>query len=151
MKIKWKVLILSLIIVFLVSAFGSLFTDTGGWYEEIRPTITPPNYVFPIVWTILFILIALALYFVWVNADKRDKLKVGIVFGINLVANALWTYLYFGLRNPLYAFYDIIIILVSIIIMIMVSWKISKKAALLLIPYLLWVGFAAVLNYLSIK
>jgi tryptophan-rich sensory protein len=73
-----------------------------------------------------------------------------LAFGINLVLNALWSALYFGLEQPLLAFFDIGLILVSIIYMIIITWEIDRKAALMLVPYLLWVNFAAVLNLLSI-
>ena len=81
---------------------------------------------------------------------KKYKLKIALVFGINLIANALWSYLFFGLKNPLYGFYDIVIIELSLIAMLIITWKTSKKAFYLLIPYLLWVSFATILNYLMI-
>ena len=150
MKINWKVLIVSFILVIIVSLFGSQFTDTTGWYESIKPGITPPNFVFPIAWTILYVLIALSIYFIWIGSKKKDKSRIILIFGINLVANSLWSYLFFGLKNPLLAFYDIILIWLSIIAMLILSFKISKKAFYLLIPYLLWVSFAMILNYLMI-
>jgi tryptophan-rich sensory protein len=147
--INWKVLIISLIIVFGISFIGSLFTlgnADSSWYLEEKPGFTPPSWVFGPVWTILYFLIALSLYFVWIKAKKNEKKKVAAVFGINLVANALWSYLFFGIRNPGLAFIDILIILASIVAMIAITGKIDRKAAWLLVPYLLWVGFASVLN-----
>lgn len=152
-KINWKVLIISLLIVYGIALIGGLFTSgntSGEWYESIKPSITPPNWVFPIVWNILFFLIALSLYFAWINAKKKDKKNIIIVFGINFLLNILWSVLYFGLKTPLYAFIEILIFWISIISMIYVTYKIDKKAAYLLIPYLLWVSFAIILNYLSI-
>ena len=151
MKINYKVLAASFVLVILVSFFGSQFTDTTGWYEEIKPSIAPPNFVFPIAWTILYILIALSIYFVWTSSRKKDKMKIILIFGINLIANALWSYLFFGLKNPLYAFYNLIVIWLSIIAMLVISWKSDRKAFYLLIPYLLWVSFAGVLNFLMIS
>ena len=150
MKINWKVLSISFGLVILISMFGSQFTDTSGWYESIKPNITPPNFVFPIVWTVLYLLIALAIYFIWIESKRQDKLCIILVFGVNLICNALWSYLFFELKNPLYGFYDIILMWFSIIIMLILSWRISKKAFCLLIPYLLWVSFAGILNYLMI-
>lgn len=148
---KWKVLISSLVIVYLVAFIGSLFT-TGNtnseWYQQIKPSITPPNYIFPIVWNILFFLIALSLYFAWINSKGNLKKKIFIVFAINLILNILWSVLFFSLKQPAIAFIELLILWLSIIAMISVSYKADKKAAYLLIPYLLWVSFAGVLNYL---
>ena len=153
-KKNWKVLILSLAVVYLTAFIGSLFTSqntSSDWYESIKPSITPPGWVFPIVWNILFFLIALSLYFSWINARKPDvKKKIVVVFGINFVLNIFWSVLYFGLKNPFYAFIEIFVLWISIVSMIYVSYKIDKKAGWLLVPYLLWVSFAIVLNYLSV-
>lgn len=151
MKINWKVLVLSFVIVYGIAFIGNIFTsgnvDTS-WYEEIKPSITPPNYVFPIVWNILFFLIALALYFAWIRAKKKQKKIVALVFGINLLLNAFWSYLFFVLRKPNYSFFELIVLWISILAMIFTTRKIDKKAAWLLVPYLLWVLFAGILNYL---
>jgi len=153
-KINWKILIICLIIVFAIGAIGSIFTfgeTKSSWYESIKPSITPPNYVFPIVWNILFLLIALSLYYSWINANKEQKKKIGFVFGINFILNILWSVLYFKLHNPIASFLEIVILLASIITMIYAIKKINKKAGWLLVPYLLWVSFATILNYLTIS
>jgi tryptophan-rich sensory protein len=153
-KYKLKILIVSLVIVYLVAFIGSIFTSQGTdseWFEQTRPSITPPNYVFPIVWNILFFLIALSLYFAWINSkNNENKRKIMLVFGINFILNILWSVFYFSLRNPLYAFIELILLFISIIFMIYVTASIDKKSSYLLVPYLLWVGFAGILNYLSI-
>jgi len=153
-KVNWKVLIVSLVIVYAVAFIGSLFTSSAvktAWYESIKPSITPPSWVFPIAWNVLFFLIALSLYFSWINAKNSEiKKKVALVFAINFILNILWSILYFGMKNPFASFIEIIFLLFSIGAMIYVTYKISKKAAYLLVPYLLWVSFASILNYLSI-
>jgi tryptophan-rich sensory protein len=151
-RVKWKVLIACLIIVYLVAGVGSVFTSNvkTSWYQIIKPSITPPNYVFPIVWNVLFLLIAFSLYFAWINSDKKQKKKIKLIFGINFFLNILWSVLYFQMRNPLYAFYELFFLLISIALMIFITYKINKKSSYLLIPYLLWVSFAGILNYLSI-
>jgi len=151
--INWKVLIACLGIMVLVSLLGSSFSTTGtksDWFDSVRPSITPPNYVFPIAWTILYVLIGVSLYFAWISAKGKQKNKIALAFLVNLVANVLWSFLFFGMQNAFAAFIDIIIIWVSIIWMIMVCWKIDRKASYLLIQYFLWVSFASALNYLSI-
>ena len=151
-KINLKVLISCLVIVYAVALIGSLFTSSSvssSWYESIKPAITPPNWVFPIVWNILFFLIAISLYLVWTFSNKKDKGKIIIVYTINFILNVFWSILYFGLKNPAIAFYEIIFLFSSIIAMILINYRINKTAFYLLIPYLLWVGFAGVLNWLS--
>lgn len=151
MKINYKVLISSILIVFLIAFIGSLFTSPvtdSNWYINNKPSITPPNYVFPIVWNILFFLIAISLYFAWINSDKKQKPKIAIIFGLNLILNVLWSFLFFTLKQPLWAFIDLLLILATIILMIYVTYPIDKKSAYLLVPYLLWVSFAGILNLL---
>ena len=150
-KINFKVLVICLLFVYGIAFIGSIFTSgntNSMWYLENKPVITPPNYVFPIVWNILFFLIALSLYFAWVNSNKKQKKKVALVFGINLFLNVLWSFLFFGLQKPLWAFFDLLLLLATIILMIFVTGKIDKKASYLLIPYFVWVCFAGVLNWL---
>jgi translocator protein len=151
-KINWKVLIASLLIVFGTALIGSIFTSqntSSEWYQSIKPAITPPNYVFPIVWNILFFLIAISLYLSWTNT--KNKKPIIIVFGINLILNALWSYLYFGIQRPDLAFIELIVLWLSITAMIYTTYKINKISSYLLIPYLLWVSFAGILNYLTIS
>ncbi|MBU1129068.1 MAG: tryptophan-rich sensory protein [Nanoarchaeota archaeon] len=151
-KTNWKVLILCLIIVYLVALIGSIFTSPNtstDWYNSVRPSITPPNWVFPIVWNILFFLIACSLYLAWINSKNKDKPKLIWVFGINFFLNILWSVLYFGLKNPLLSFFELILLEASIVGMILITKKISKKASYFLWPYLIWVAFAGILNFLS--
>lgn len=148
--INFKVLIYSFLIVFAVSFIGSLFSSgntQSSWYLDNKPDITPPNIVFPIVWTILYILIAIALYFLWVKTKNSNRKVVFWLFGVNLVANVLWSYLFFVLQNPLLSFIDILIILLTTLWLVLFSWKIERKSAWLLLPYLLWVAFASILNF----
>jgi len=151
--IKWKILIASLAIVYLVALIGSIFTSNTfkkGLYNPIISYINPPDYIFSIVWLILFFLIALSLYFNWIKADKKQKSSIILFYGINFFLNILWGVLYFGLKNHLTALFEIIILLISILALIQVSYKIDKKAAYLLVPYLLWVAFATILNLLIV-
>ena len=152
-KFNFKVFIICLLIVFLiVGGIGSLFTTknvNSDWYQSIQPAITPPNWVFPIAWNILFLLISFSLYFAWTSSkNKREKKKVAIVFGINFILNILWSVLFFGLKQTQIAFIEILLLWLSIFGAILITKKISKKSSWLLIPYLIWVTFASVLNYL---
>lgn len=153
-RVNWKVLIICLIIVYAVAFIGSIFTSQGTkteWYQSIKPSITPPNWIFPIVWNVLFFLIGLSLYFAWISAkNKSAKKSIIILFTINFILNILWSLLYFTLQNPIVAFIDLALIWFSIIILLILTQKINKASFYLLIPYLLWVSFAGVLNFLSI-
>ena len=146
-KINWKILIISFIIVFGIALGGSLFTNADTeWYKSIKQPITPPNFVFPIVWNILFFLIALSLYFAWTKG--KNKNSIISIFIINLLLNLIWSLLFFTLKNPILAFYELIALWISILGMILITWKETKISSLLLIPYFLWVSFAGILNYL---
>ena len=151
-KIRWKVLVVSLIIVYAVALIGGLFTSrsvNSDWYQTTKTSITPPNFVFPIVWNILFFLIGLSLYFSWINSKRDYKFKIALVFGINFVLNISWSIIYFGLKNLSLAFFELILLWVSIWLIIFVTCKLSKISTWLLIPYLIWVVFAGILNFLS--
>lgn len=151
-RVNLKVLFLCLLIVYLVAFIGSLLTTSSvnsSWYDSIKVSLTPPNWVFPVVWNILFLLIAVSLYFAWVKSkNKKGRKKVAVAFGINLFLNLLWSFLFFFLQSPKLAFFELIFFWISILAMIFVAYKIKKVSAYLLIPYALWVAFAGILNYL---
>jgi len=152
-KINWKVLISCILIVFvLLGGIGSLFTTpntNSGWYNSIKPDITPPSFVFPIVWNILFLLISISLYFAWTNSKtKKNKKKIIWVFGINFLLNILWSVLFFALKLPKLAFAEIILLWLSIGLIFIKTWKIKKLSSWLILPYWLWVSFAGILNWI---
>jgi len=147
-----KVFIACLIIVTIVAFIGSIFSSSTAdseWYKSIKPSITPPSYVFPIAWTILFFMMALSLYFAWIKSDRKKKKQIIFLFGLNFLLNILWSILFFGMQNPMLAYFDLIILWISIIMMITATYKIDRRSAYLLMPYLLWVSFAGLLNYLA--
>ena len=149
-KRDWKVLLLSLFFVYFTAFIGSLFTTNAvnsSWYQSVKPVITPPNFIFPIVWNVLFFLIALSIYFSFTSAKtEKIKQKVIIFFGINLILNSIWSCLFFGLQNPLLALIDLVLLLASIIWLFVFTKRINVKAMWLLAPYFFWVCFAGVLN-----
>lgn len=152
-KRKIGLLLICLLLSYGTAFLGSLFTGSNtntAWYQSIRPSITPPNWVFPIVWNILFFLIALALYYAWEAANKKEKVMVATLFGINFFLNFFWSVLYFGLKTPLWALADIILLWSFTLILILRLWKMDRLASYLLIPYWLWLTFATLLNFLSI-
>jgi tryptophan-rich sensory protein len=143
-------LLLCLLIVSVVAFIGGLFTKIDAWYYSVRPAITPPTWVFPIVWNFIFLTIAISLYLVLNKCEGKRGCSMLWLFGANLLLNVLWSFFYFTLHSPVLAFIDIILLFASILLLIYKSSKVSRAAAILLIPYLVWVAFASVLNALSI-
>ena len=148
MKKIWK-LIISILIPFLASAIGGFFTSTSvsTWYVSlIKPSFNPPSWVFGPVWTLLYLLMGIALYLIWVEKYKNKK-PAFTIFGIQMFLNALWSVLFFGLQKSLFAFIEIVFLWAAILATIIYFYRINKTSAYLLIPYILWVSFAAVLNF----
>lgn len=142
-------LILSLILPQLAGAIGALFTVKAipTWYTTLnKPSFSPPNWIFGPVWLTLYLLMGVALYLNWVKKTKQAKFNVRLFF-IHLFFNAIWSPVFFGAKNLFLALYIILIIWLMILVMIYNFWKVSKTSSLLLIPYLLWVSFATVLNF----
>ena len=144
-------LIAAILVCQLAGITGSFFTtpNIATWYASIsKPAFTPPNWIFAPVWTTLFLLMGISLYLVWEKGFEKKEVKLAIsVFGVQLVLNIVWSLLFFGLQNPFFAFIEIIVLWVVILINIILFYRISEKAGFLLVPYILWVSFAAFLNY----
>lgn len=118
------------------------------WYATLnKPGFAPPNWLFAPVWTILFFMMGVSLYLVWSLRSKKRKSKVALgYFFVQLGLNFLWSYMFFGLRSPLFGLINIVALWILIFATIKKFYPISKTAAYLLIPYLLWVSFATLLN-----
>ncbi|NLG18193.1 MAG: tryptophan-rich sensory protein [Fibrobacter sp.] len=117
------------------------------WYSQLnKPSFSPPSWIFGPAWTVLYALMGIAAFLV---SEKRvaGRRRALILFAVQLFLNFLWTILFFGLRSPLAAFMEIVLLLTAIILTFAAFWPISRKAALLLIPYIFWVSFASVLNF----
>lgn len=132
-------------------AIGSIFTASSleNWYLLLeKPTFIPPSQVFFPVWVILYTLMGISFYLVWEKGLQEQKVKKGmLIFGIQLSLNVIWSFLFFGLKSPYYAFIEIIFLWLAIFLTILKFREISKMASYLLFPYILWVSFAALLNY----
>jgi benzodiazapine receptor len=141
-------LIISIAIPLAAGFIGSLFTTKSipKWYTKIRkPSFNPPNWIFGPVWTTLFVIMGIALYLVW-TSGKENNIAIWI-FGIQLALNVLWSVLFFGLHSPRWAFVDIIALWLAILATIISFYSVSATASYLLIPYILWVSFATILNW----
>ncbi len=124
------------------------------WYATLqKPWFNPPNWLFGPAWVILYTLMGISLYLIWDKGLKHHGIKKSIyifdlqIFLAQLALNALWTFLFFGLKSPMYALIEIIFLWIAIAVTIIRFYKISKTAARILVPYLLWVTFASFLNY----
>jgi translocator protein len=167
-------LIVSILICEFAGIVGSIFTAPAikSWYYFLnKPSFSPPSWLFAPVWTILFLLMGIALYLAWSKdftanilpnqTEKKawnkisEKLWLGswreenaaLIFIIQLVLNIFWSVIFFGLKSPGFAFVEILMLWFAILYTIVNFYRISKTSACLLIPYLLWVSFAAFLNF----
>jgi len=152
MKIKnIAKLVISIIICQLAGVIGSVFTTSAisEWYTTLqKPFFTPPNWLFAPVWLTLYTLMGISLYLIWNKGLKNKRVKNSLyLFGLQLVLNAVWSILFFGLRSPLLGLIEIVFLWVFIVLTILKFYKISRTAGLLLIPYIVWVSIALLLNF----
>lgn len=151
MKLKWKALILNLLIPLSIG-FLSGFLNRSGMEQFntiIKPAITPPAYIFPIVWTVLYVLMGISAYLITASsATKEEKAEAYKIYALQLGMNFLWSFIFFNMGAYLFAFIWLVLLWFMILIMIFVFYQISKPAALLQIPYLIWVTFAGWLNWM---
>ncbi|WP_185781954.1 TspO/MBR family protein [Croceivirga lutea] len=151
MKRKIFKIIIAVAICLLVGALSSIATQSSvnDWYLTLnKPSFNPPNWIFAPVWTILYVMMGVAAGIVWGKGFHHIWVKTGLYhFGFQLLLNAMWSLVFFGLKEPFYAL--LIIIALAILIVLTIKWfnVVSKKAAWLLVPYLLWVIFATALNF----
>ncbi len=149
-------LIIAIVISELAGIVGSVFTTPSidGWYSGIvKPALNPPSWVFGPVWVTLFALMGIAAFLVWsaysgATDDRKKGIKTALtIFGIQLILNTIWSIIFFGFHSPFGAFIEIIFLWLAIVATIVAFARISKPAAWLLGPYIIWVSFAIYLNY----
>jgi tryptophan-rich sensory protein len=136
------------LILCLAASGTAVFVSTGGWYSDLhKPSWNPPTWVFGPVWTTLYVTMAIAAWLVWRQGGwKRQPISLGL-FLLQWLLNVLWTPLFFGLHRPGFAFAEIIALWVVLAATLRCFWRVARPAALLLVPYLTWVSFAAALNF----
>lgn len=144
-------LIISVFVCQLVGFFGSIFTTPAipGWYAALnKPTFTPPNWLFSPVWITLYGLMGISAYLVWNKGWSNRKVRTALIlFLVQLILNALWSVMFFGLRSPLAGMIEIVLLWLAILFTLLSFIRVSTIAGILLVPYILWVSFAAVLNF----
>lgn len=130
---------------------GSIFTfpSIDTWYASLqRPSFSPPNWVFGPVWLTLYTIMGISAHLIWKRGWKKKKVRSALyVFSVQLALNSIWSFIFFGLNDLMLALFEIAVLWVFIAASILKFYDIDKRAAWLLVPYLLWVSFAMVLNY----
>jgi translocator protein len=142
-------LVVSLILPLAVGAIGGIFTAKAVpvWYASLnRPSFAPPNWVFGPVWTVLYILLGISLFLIWrLDSGKERNLAI-LIFLLQLLLNSGWSFIFFYFKMVGFALFEIILLWMSIVIMLLLFYKIKPMAAYINIPYFLWVTFATILN-----
>ena len=143
-------LALFIAICFLAAGAGAIIVSTSvnSWYPTLhKPSWNPPAWVFGPVWTFLYLMMAVAAWLIWRLRGFANGAGALKLFALQLALNAAWSPLFFGLRNPLAAFLDIVPLWAAILATLISFWRISPVAGALLVPYWLWVSFATALNF----
>ena len=146
-KIRWPALIICLLIPLAVSGLSGILTagSMDTFEALVKPPLTPPGIVFPIVWTILFFLMGVSSYRIFVSGASR-KTAALTVYGIQLVVNFLWSIFFFNLHLYLFSFFWLVFLWLLILLMLVLFFSIDKVAGWLQVPYFVWVTFAGYLN-----
>lgn len=138
------------VLIFVVAASGAVFSP-GSWYERLeKPSWNPPKWAFPVVWMVLYIMIAVAGWIVWESGAAGASLALGF-WAAQAIFNGAWSWLFFGIRRMNLALVDAGLMWVTIVGFIWAAWPISETAALLFVPYLAWVTVAFALNLTIIR
>ena len=148
--IKIGRLICSVSVCILTGFLGSFATRNSitTWYAQLsRPSFTPPDWTFGVVWPVLYVMMGISAFQIWNVGFDRRQVKVALgVFTLQLILNGLWTLIFFRLHLIGLALVEMVMMWVAILMTILAFWRLSRLAALLLLPYILWVSFAVVLN-----
>lgn len=151
MKRKLSYIAICIFICLVIGFLSSMATQSSvnTWYVTLnKPCFNPPNWLFAPVWTVLYILMGISAGWVWSKGVYHKWVQTALYhFGFQLLLNALWSIAFFGLRNPFLGLLIILALIVMLSLTIRWFYVVSKVAALLLVPYLLWVCFAAALNF----
>lgn len=144
-------IIISILLCVGLGSIGGIATASSidTWYATVnKPSFNPPNWLFAPVWTTLFTLMGIAAALVWQEGiDKKMVKNALIFFGVQFVLNMIWSWLFFGIQNPKLAFFEIIVLWIFIFLTIRSFFDVKKASGWLLVPYILWVSFAAFLNF----
>ncbi|MBN9376889.1 MAG: hypothetical protein BGO14_01815 [Chlamydiales bacterium 38-26] len=141
----FKGLVFFLVLCLSVEILGGWLTalSVRDWYPSlVKPPFTPPSWLFGPVWTLLYVLMAIAAWLVWRRPHRYELW----LFGLQLFLNLSWSFLFFGLKNPFFALLDIVVLWFAIVATLIAFWKVDRRAGILFLPYLMWVTYAVYLN-----
>lgn len=140
-------LLVWIVVCSLAGIFGAQF-EPGTWYAMLqKPAWTPPNWVFPVVWPILYIMMGIAAWLMWKMKDISLSSTEFTWFFVQLILNALWSWIFFGMNLIATGLAEILLLWIAILFTIFLFWSRNRIAGLLLVPYLLWVSYASALNF----
>jgi tryptophan-rich sensory protein len=150
---RWKPIVAAAVAAMVLAGLGALSTDIGPWYQSlIEPAWKPPDILFGPVWTTIYALSAFAGVRAWNGARSRSSREwIIALFAFNAFANLIWSLLFFRLRRPDWALMEVGVLWASILVLIVALRRFSPLASWLLVPYLAWVSFAALLNYTVVQ
>ena len=137
-----------------IAALGGVFTSMGqpAWYDTLqKPSFNPPSWVFGPVWTTLYVMMAVAAWLVWRKADGAAGRRAIVAWAVQLALNLGWSALFFALRSPAWALAEIVVLWLAILVTVILFFRHSRLAGWLMVPYLAWVSFAAVLNFAIVR
>lgn len=147
---RWLVLVLLLTLTLGIGYLASLVTlpQIRTWYATLnKPFFTPPNWLFGPVWTLLYVMMAVAVWRVWMGTAQADARRAALIaFFVQLAVNAIWSPVFFGLNAPVLGLAVIVALLVAVVAALVLFWRLDRIAGALLVPYLAWVAFATALN-----
>lgn len=150
---RWVPVLAAAAVALLVAALGGAVTDTGDWYQALKkPSWQPPGWLFAPAWTLIYALTAASFVVAWRHArDPRLRRLIIQLFAINAFFNVAWSVLFFHFRRPDWALLEVALLWLSILMLIVLLARISRTASRLLVPYILWVSFAAILNLAVVR
>ena len=149
----WKPIVIAAAAAMAVALLGGLMTDIGPWYRSLhKPAWQPPDWAFGPAWTVIYALAAISGVIAWRDANSQQQRDTMLMlFALNAFLNVLWSLLFFRLRRPDWALMEVGLLWLSVLLLIVVLGRYSRTAALLLVPYLLWVSFASTLNWATVR
>ena len=148
----WLPIIVASVATVTVAGLGAALTTLDDWYRNLRkPTWQPPDWLFGPAWTLIFTLAATAAVMAWNAASGSGKILIVSAFTLNGALNIVWSILFFRLRRPDWALWEVAVLWLSVLSLIIVTAQFSNLAAWLLVVYLIWVAFAAFLNFTVVK
>ncbi len=149
----WQPILTATVIAVAVAAAGGILTEIGQWYNSLQfPAWKPPNWVFGPVWTTIFTLCVISAVMAWIGAGSATQ-RAGLIglFGLNAALNIFWNILFFRWRRPDWALIETVFLWLSVLALMVFIWPISSTASLLLLPYIVWVSIAGVLNLAIVR